>query len=275
MSGMPPRPYGPMNPNAPRRSPLQEEADRTGRTVEELQAMIQGSNQSGGNPLLGANPIGSGWAPPALGPNESSIGPDNWANNQARMGRSEGAINEQRAFRNRQWQRYGSAEPGYMQMVKRNIQNNDDMMGGNPGLTNAAHEGLMFAGASVLPAVAKSSPFFAPARDANRVVTNAIQNSRFAGPAAKINQVAKLIDPNAARLMPWVDDAARPVLSKVGNAAVGKATGVGNTSVDKAMTAGYKTASRTGFGNSRYGRIIPMVNQFANSLNVLGTGRGY
>ena len=146
--------YGPQNSHAPVSPPLsflEQEARRTGRSVEELEALIRGSQRPAPvvPPFLRNNP----------GP---SIGPDHYAEGLERQGFSGGRIN--RAMRNRHdnTMQYGTAQPGIGQMITANTQK-ADALHGSQGLLNAPQDALAFAGpyatlTRIAPIVANSRP---------------------------------------------------------------------------------------------------------------------
>ncbi len=231
--------YGPQNPNAPAPRPapslLEQEARRTGRSVEELQALI-GGNQ----------------APPApnmFAPRGPQIGADRRAEGMAARGMSPSQIgNAQRSMYDNTM-RYGTAQPGIGQMITANTQKADALHGGQ-GLLSAPQDALAFAGpyavlSKVAPVVAGSRPL----QFINRL------------PGISHGQrVAKAIDPSFTR--GTTPGTMGNIVGRLGNSTVGAAalgtaheTLYGDENKDKRKSA--SAAKNIGVMQGSMSRILP------------------
>ena len=233
--------YGPQNPNAPAPRPapslLEQEARRTGRSVEELQALI-GGNQ----------------APPApnmFAPRGPQIGADRQAEGMAARGMSPSQIgNAQRSMYDNTML-YGTAQPGIGQMISANTRK-ADALHGSQGLLGAPQDALSFAGpygtlTKFAPVVANSRPL----QFVNRL------------PGVSHGQrVARAIDPSFTR--GTTSGTMGNITGRIANSTVGAAAlGAGHKALygdeNKEERKAASNAKNIGIMQGSLSRIIPLL----------------
>jgi len=234
--------YGPQNPNAPAPRPapslLEQEARRTGLSVEELQDLIRGSQ---------ATPP----APNMFVPRGPQIGADRQAEGMAARGMSPGQIGNAQRSRYDNTMRYGSAQPSMGQMISVNTQR-ADALHGNQGLLNAPQDALAFAGPyavfnRVAPVVAASRPL----QFVNRVPG-----------VAQTQRVARAIDPSFTR--GTTSGTMENITGRLANSTVG-AGGLGAIhdqlygTENKAKRKAASAAKNFGLMQGPMSRILPLL----------------
>ena len=188
--------YGPQNPDAPaqRRAPsilsntfsfFEQEAKRTGRSVEELEALIRGSQAP--------PPVAPAFLRSNPGP---SIGADHYAEGLERRGFSDGQINRAMRSRADNMMQYGSANPSFGARMFANTARADQLHGG-VGLLQGTQDALMTAGPSAVgsvlgPVVRNSRPLMA--------AKTAVDTNKYAGPVVRnANSLATTLNPSFTR----------------------------------------------------------------------------
>jgi len=181
--------YGPQNPNAlvprPSLSLLEEEAIRTGLEVEELEALIRGSQ-----------------APPAVAPaflrsnSGPSIGADLYSESFARQGMSPGQIDRANRSRYDNTMQYGSANPSFGARLFADTARADQLHG-SMGLLQGSQDAFMTAGPAAVGSVL--GPLVRNSRPVMGVKT-AVDANRYAGPLVRnTNKLASVINPSFTR----------------------------------------------------------------------------
>ena len=234
--------YGPQNPNAPAPRPapslLEQEARRTGRSVEELQGLIR--NRQATPP-----------APNMFVPRGPQIGADRRAEGMAARGMSPGQIANAQRSRYDNFQRYGTAQPSMGQMISANTQRADALHGGQ-GLLNAPQDALSFAGpyatlTKIAPVVAGSRP---------------LQFINRAPGVSQAQRVAKAVDPSFTR--GTTPGTMGNITGRVANSTVG-ALGLGAVhdqlygTKNKTKRKSASAAKNVGLMQGSMSRILPLL----------------